>query len=132
MNSLETVSTLPPSLEAHLESLYLVIRRCATQFQSYERQHRAKGTDEANAKAEVNAQMAEMCRSAVPVAGAVRPTIYAPGWATAIDDRAAWKAAAAAAEYAHANVEEAKDRPVHHRTKMVMVALAAYAAEIRQ
>lgn len=41
------------------------LRKAADQFVSYERQHRAKGTPEADAKADVNAEMAAMCLAAI-------------------------------------------------------------------
>lgn len=40
------------------------LRQAAMQFRSYEKQHTAKNTPEATAKAHINGQMAEMCETA--------------------------------------------------------------------
>ncbi len=42
-----------------------VVARCRDQFLSYETQHRAKGTPEADAKADVNRDMAALCSAAL-------------------------------------------------------------------
>jgi hypothetical protein len=50
-----------------------LIQACAAQFREYERQHRAKGTPEADAKAEVNAAFAKRCEEAL--AGRTQPAL---------------------------------------------------------
>lgn len=53
------------NLIASAPAMLAALRRAADQFVFYERQHRAKGTPEADAKAEVNAQMTAMCLAAI-------------------------------------------------------------------
>jgi predicted HAD superfamily Cof-like phosphohydrolase len=48
-----------------LEKLRYAVDRSAEQFEYYEQQHKAKETPEADAKAEVNRQLADMCRKAL-------------------------------------------------------------------
>lgn len=51
-------------LQQSLEGKTLTLQAAAVQFRYYEAQHRAKGTAEGEAKAEVNAKFAQLCDDA--------------------------------------------------------------------
>jgi len=53
--------------------LLALARVSAAQFRFYEQQHRAKGTPEADAKAEVNRELAERIEAAISAATGARP-----------------------------------------------------------
>lgn len=60
-------------LIASAPDLLALARVSAAQFRFYEQQHRAKGTPEADAKAEVNRELAERIEAAISAATGARP-----------------------------------------------------------
>jgi hypothetical protein len=57
-----------------------LIQACADQFREYERQHRAKGTPEGDAKAEVDAEFARRCLAMLGARSARLPAKETEGW----------------------------------------------------
>lgn len=53
------------ALQANNEKLRAAVETCGKRFRFYERQHAARGTPEADAKAQSNADMAEVCARAL-------------------------------------------------------------------